>query len=260
MCKDIDSVARLAFSLANGCASTNSTTTNILQHAFLSSSRNIILYIMASDSIGMVDDRDKLRLESYLPNSKSENPPAKQSSLPHLTLTYAQTLDSKISLHPNTRTNISGPETKNMTHYLRTRHDAILVGVGTANADDPGLNSRYPFDGQKGVRLDQQPRPIILDSSMKWQPTSKSKVLDLAKHGLGKAPWWVVDYGVAAKNQDRVEMIRGVGGEVIEVRPRDWNSILSRIQTLGINSIMVEGGAEVINGLLEVRNQKYVLD
>jgi 2,5-diamino-6-(ribosylamino)-4(3H)-pyrimidinone 5'-phosphate reductase len=213
---------------------------------------------MASESIGPVDEFSLNALEAFLPTPQSDNPTTKPSDLPHLTLTYAQSLDSKISLHPNTRTNISGAETKAMTHYLRTRHDAILVGVGTANADDPGLNSRYTVDGTTGPRLDQQPRPIILDSTMKWQPASASKVFELAKRGVGKAPWWIVNYGRAAKNQDRVEMIRGVGGEVIEVRPRDWNNILSRLQTLGIRSVMVEGGAEVINGLLETRNQKYL--
>jgi hypothetical protein len=66
-----------------------------------------------------------------------------------------------------------------------------------------------------------------------------------------------VDYGQAARNHDRVEMIRGMGGEVIEVKPKNWGDILNRLGALGICSVMVEGGAEVINGLLEARNQKY---
>jgi 2,5-diamino-6-(ribosylamino)-4(3H)-pyrimidinone 5'-phosphate reductase len=91
---------------------------------------------------------------------------------------------------------------------------------------------------------------------MRWQPTSVSKVLEISKCGLGKAPWWIVDQGQIAIHYDKVKMIRGIGGEVIEVRPRDWNSILSGLGALGIRSVMVEGGAEIINGLLEARNQK----
>lgn len=209
---------------------------------------------MATDSVGPIEISAVGTLEDYLPKLSDDATSAK-SNLPHVTLTYAQSLDSKISLHPNTRTNISGPETKAMTHYLRTRHDAILVGVGTANADDPGLNSRYSNDG--GLpKLETQPRPIILDSKMKWQPVSEKKVLELAKQGLWKAPWWIVNHGEAAKNMDRVKMLKGVGGDVIEVRPRDWSNILASLGKLGIRSVMVEGGAEIINGLLEARNQK----
>lgn len=208
--------------------------------------------------VGPVESSCLISLQPYLPNPHASNASSPTSKdLPHVTLTYAQTLDSKISLHPNTRTNISGADTKAMTHYLRTRHDAILVGVGTANADDPGLNSRYSTNGTL-PNLEHQPRPIILDSRMKWQPTSESKVLELAKRGLGKAPWWIVNHGQIARNQDRVRMIRGIGGEVFEVRPRDWSNILASLRALGIQSLMVEGGADIINGLLEARNQKYV--
>lgn len=65
-----------------------------------------------------------------------------QQQQPFLTLTYAQSLDSHLSLAPGVRTTLSGAETKAMTHFLRSRHDAILVGAGTAVADDPGLNCR----------------------------------------------------------------------------------------------------------------------
>ena len=209
---------------------------------------------MAAEGIGPVDKTSLRILDEYLPNGSLTHSPTKPS-LPHVTLTYAQSLDGKISLHPNTRTNISGPETKAMTHYLRTKHDAILVGVGTANADDPGLNSRYLNDGVL-PRLEDQPRPIILDSTMKWQPTSISKVLELSKGGLGKTPWWIVDHGQISLHHDKVKMIRGIGGVVIEVRPRDWNSILISLETMGIRSVMIEGGAEIVNGLLGARNQR----
>ncbi|KAI0393184.1 bacterial bifunctional deaminase-reductase [Xylariaceae sp. FL0594] len=61
---------------------------------------------------------------------------------PFVTLTFATSLDSMLALGPGIRTALSGPRSKAMTHYLRSRHDAICVGVGTAIADDPGLNCR----------------------------------------------------------------------------------------------------------------------
>jgi hypothetical protein len=55
-------------------------------------------------------------------------------------LTWAQSLDAKIA--PETRTPIalSSMETKYMTHLLRRRTDAILIGAQTAVADNPSLN------------------------------------------------------------------------------------------------------------------------
>jgi 2,5-diamino-6-(ribosylamino)-4(3H)-pyrimidinone 5'-phosphate reductase len=62
--------------------------------------------------------------------------------LPFVTLTFATSLDSMLAHGAGIRTALSGPRSKAMTHYLRSRHDAICVGVGTAIADDPGLNCR----------------------------------------------------------------------------------------------------------------------
>ncbi|KNG85767.1 riboflavin-specific deaminase [Aspergillus nomiae NRRL 13137] len=73
-------------------------------------------------------------LEPYLPRYDERR------QFPHVTLSYASSMDSKISLLPGMQTVLSGPEAKLMTHYLRSRHDAILIGVGTVLADNPGLN------------------------------------------------------------------------------------------------------------------------
>jgi 2,5-diamino-6-(ribosylamino)-4(3H)-pyrimidinone 5'-phosphate reductase len=69
---------------------------------------------------------------------------------PHVTLTYAQSLDGAIAAAPGVQTALSGPESKAMTHYLRSQHDGILVGIGTAMADDPSLNCRLEGVGGYG--------------------------------------------------------------------------------------------------------------
>jgi 2,5-diamino-6-(ribosylamino)-4(3H)-pyrimidinone 5'-phosphate reductase len=63
---------------------------------------------------------------------------------PLIILTWAQSLDAKIA--PSTRTPIalSGLETKFMTHLIRRRADAILIGAETAVTDNPGLNGTSP--------------------------------------------------------------------------------------------------------------------
>jgi len=207
---------------------------------------------------------DTTHLEPYLPpTTLPPHPQGTAPTLPHVTLTYAQSLDSQISLAPSTQTMLSGPETKAMTHYLRTRHDAILVGAGTANADNPSLNSRLA-DEDGIVGLEKQPRPVVLDARGLWQPRRDGKVFELARKGEGKAPWWIV--GAEGRLGDRppgydeaVRLVRESGGLVLEMREeKDWKEILGLLAVEGIQSLMVEGGGSIINGLLEAVNQKYV--
>ncbi|KAK6347668.1 2,5-diamino-6-(ribosylamino)-4(3H)-pyrimidinone 5'-phosphate reductase [Orbilia javanica] len=171
---------------------------------------------------------------------------------PSVTLTFACSLDSALSLAPGVQTHLSGPATKSMTHYLRTLHSAILVGVSTAVADDPGLNSR--LEGAK-----HQPIPIILDPKARWDITESSRVVQTARDGKGRAPWILIN----SKHWDdeavvnRRGMLQKYGGGYIGI-PADesgkfsWRTLLSKLkQELAIDSVMVEGGGNVINSLLE---------
>lgn len=153
------------------------------------------------------------------------------SSRPFVTLTYAQSVDGMISLAPGTRTVLSGLETKTMTHYLRLKHEAILIGVGTAIADDPSLNCRYP-----GARFTDQPKPFILDPNQRWDKLN-SKVKALADREEGKRP--ILIHPPPKTDPD-----------TLIATPHDWNDILLNMKKDGIQSVMIEGGATVINSLL----------
>lgn len=133
-----------------------------------------------------------------------------------------------------------------MTHYLRTRHDAILVGSGTAIADDPSLFSR--IDGIAGVQ--GQPRPVVLDRRGRWGVHGGSKVVCAAREGRGRAPWVFVGADVRVLEERRVA-VEGVGGVYVRIPVRaGWREVLEELGRRGVRSVMVEGGAEVINGLL----------
>ena len=110
-------------------------------------------------------------LDPYLPNIKVTTTNNESLKRPFVTLTYAQSLDSKIAAQPGTQTKLSHLETKTMTHYLRSKHDAILVGIGTILADDPKLNCRYIFESVKPneQRILHQIRPVVIDPHGKWQ-------------------------------------------------------------------------------------------
>ncbi|CAK5280718.1 unnamed protein product [Mycena citricolor] len=78
---------------------------------------------------------------SYLTNLFAPNESEAMQIRPRVTLTFAQSLDAKIAGALGAQLILSGKESMVMTHWLRTMHDGILVGIGTALNDDPQLNS-----------------------------------------------------------------------------------------------------------------------
>jgi riboflavin biosynthesis pyrimidine reductase len=91
----------------------------------------------------------------------------------HVTLTYAQSLDGRIAGKNGHQLRLSGDESMLLTHWMRTRHDAILVGIGTALNDNPQLNGKsfYPIISADITPLKHNPS-TSLTSSSRWSSTS----------------------------------------------------------------------------------------
>ncbi|KAK3398218.1 bacterial bifunctional deaminase-reductase [Sordaria brevicollis] len=225
----------------------------------------------ASDGLLHFPPSSALALEPHLPPpTLNPNSSSKPGSKPFVTLTFATSLDSSLSLAPGVRTTLSGPQSKAMTHYLRSRHSAILVGVGTAVADDPGLNCKIlsPSGLGKGVREQHpnQPRPIVLDPSARWKVNERSKVVQLARLKQGLGPYiFVTREGMEKVTAERRKMVESVGGKFVcvessldskgEAEERKttgfvWEDVLRTIREEGLDSVMIEGGGSVINSLL----------
>lgn len=187
-----------------------------------------------------------------------------------------------------------------MTHYLRFRHEAILIGVGTAIADDPGLNCR--IEGASGyevqpeassvetkdenhldptqletIRQQQdslhQPRPIIIDPRARWEPRESSKIIELVKQGKGKAPFVITSKSPTPPPEEARNLLEKYGGKYITLdtipsdndgathRHFDWNLILNVLATReNIKSIMIEGGGSIINSLLSEQRYTALID
>ncbi|KAH6685699.1 5-amino-6-uracil reductase [Plectosphaerella plurivora] len=195
------------------------------------------------------------KLSPHLPSQDGLTAAAAQGR-PFVTVTFATSLDSSLSLAPGTRTRLSGPESKAMTHYLRSRHDSILVGVGTVIADDPALNCRI-----SGARLSSQPRPIVLDPRGRWDVTFQSKVLEVARAGMGLAPFIIT----ARRDIDpaKRELLEQHGGKYILVAALpsgrfEWVDVLAVLHEQGLQSLMIEGGGEVLNSLLAPESHALV--
>ncbi|KAL9604402.1 MAG: hypothetical protein Q9219_000590 [cf. Caloplaca sp. 3 TL-2023] len=206
-------------------------------------------------------EKDRPFLDPYLP---SKDGAIGEGRLPHVTLTYATSMDSSLSLAPGIQTILSGPQSKAMTHYLRSRHDAILIGVRTALADDPALNCRLEgAGGYGGLGWEGQPRPVVIDPAGRWLLTPQTRVLRTVSEGKGKAPWIIMAPGFAI-DPARVEMLRYYGGKHLGLTDYDkrwrlqWEAILKALAAEGIRSVMIEGGGMVINELLSPQHLHLV--
>jgi GTP cyclohydrolase II len=156
---------------------------------------------------------------------------------PYITLSYAQSLDGSITVQRGQPTPISGPETLRLTHQLRASHDAILVGIGTVLADDPRLT----------VRLvpGPDPQPVILDTHLRL-PLSARLLQN------GRSPWIATN---STADPAQIAALQATGATVWSLPIDEMGLIhlpvlLARLKAQGINSLMVEGGAQVITSFL----------
>ncbi|KAJ2707238.1 2,5-diamino-6-(ribosylamino)-4(3H)-pyrimidinone 5'-phosphate reductase [Coemansia sp. IMI 203386] len=167
-----------------------------------------------------------------------------KSNALYVTLTFAQSLDGKISL-PGQQLLLSGSQAMSMTHHLRATHDGILVGVGTVLTDDPRLNARLVLP----VDSPGHPRPVILDPRLRF-PLS-ARLLQNPQHNM---PWIV-----AGPDHDRCRRaeLEALGVCVVIVDHCDSegrplvSAVLQALAQKGIRRLMVEGGAQIIQAFLE---------
>lgn len=217
---------------------------------------------MAKDTLGFPES-ERPFLEPYLQPHCAD---IKNSSLPFVTLTFATSLDSSLSVAPGVRTVLSGPQSKAMTHYLRSRHDAILIGVGTALADNPGLNCRIEGVGGYGGgdNLQGQPRPIVIDPTARWDFTEEAQIFQLVRNGRGRAPYILTRNPSPPVKQKQI--LEEHGGKFITLdftvpetgHGFGWTVVLQTLKKEALNSVMIEGGSGVINTLLEPSSQALV--
>ncbi|GAC76326.1 hypothetical protein PANT_20c00063 [Moesziomyces antarcticus T-34] len=162
---------------------------------------------------------------------------------PHVTLTFAVSHDGKIAGPGKAQLALSGAESMLMTHTLRTLHDGILVGIGTVLNDNPQLNARLLSQPPTVAQL---PRPVVLDSQLRTP--SDCKLIRNHTAGVGRQP--LILASERASQQRRLELERA-GAEVVQVPSLDWQTILKHVHAAGLRRLMVEGGAAVIDSLMQ---------
>jgi diaminohydroxyphosphoribosylaminopyrimidine deaminase / 5-amino-6-(5-phosphoribosylamino)uracil reductase len=155
---------------------------------------------------------------------------------PFVTLKAALTLDGKIATRTGDSRWVTGEAARAEVHRLRDRADAVLVGAGTALADDPMLTTRLPRGrGRDPVR-------VVLDTRLALPRTLK------LFHPRSAAPTLVAT-AVARPPPF------GPGVELVRCKTRrgriDLDDLLAKLAARGIAHVLVEGGAEVHQSFLE---------
>ena len=160
---------------------------------------------------------------------------------PMVTLKLATTLDGRIATATGESRWITGSASRRMAHALRGQHDATLVGVGTALADNPDLTCRIA-----GYRRTPDLR-IVADARLR---------LDPACHLASTArdtPTWVL-HGPEA-SQARRGVLEDAGLHLIEVEAGKGGGVgpsaaLQALGQAGLTRLLVEGGARLAGSLL----------
>jgi len=88
------------------------------------------------------------------------------TGIPFVTLKLATTIDGRIATATGESRWITGPLARRYVHSLRLTHDAVLIGSGTARADDPDLTAR-------DIGATHQPIRILLDRRLSHRPDSR---------------------------------------------------------------------------------------
>lgn len=149
---------------------------------------------------------------------------------PLIALKVAESTDGCVARGPTEGRWITGERARAHGQLLRTQYDAILIGIGTALADDPELTCRLP-----GLE-DRSPIRIVLDSKLRLPPTSK-----LAQTAR-KVP--VIIYAATEKG---APPLRDLGVEVVVVGADDdghpdLNDAVHAMAARGLTRVLVEGG------------------
>jgi diaminohydroxyphosphoribosylaminopyrimidine deaminase/5-amino-6-(5-phosphoribosylamino)uracil reductase len=156
----------------------------------------------------------------------------------------AMTLDGKVATRAGDSQWISGEASRALAHQWRASVDAVVVGIGTALADDPQLTAR-PDGTPAGPS--EQPRRVVFDSLARLP--SDSRLLA----ATAEIPLTVIVSRAAARAD--TDALEAAGAQVLlatgENEPARVRSALDQLGQLGVASALLEGGPHLAGAFLD---------
>ncbi len=174
--------------------------------------------------VGLCADEARETLASYLR--------VHEHGLPRVTWKVAATLDGRIADAKGHSRWITGPEARRVGHVLRATSDCVVIGAGTARADDPRLTAR-------GIKNATQPLRVVCDTALKLPLTLKLFSRTLARGTVVACGANAPAARVAALEARgvRVWKLPLVQGRVSAL------ALAKRLAREGHHEVLIEGGA-----------------
>ncbi|MDD5022861.1 MAG: RibD family protein, partial [Candidatus ainarchaeum sp.] len=152
--------------------------------------------------------------------------------LPFIALKVASSSDGFISKKCQ-KTNITGKAAKLFSHKLRSKYDAILVGVNTIVIDNPQLTSR--------IKNSRNPLKIILDPYLKIP--INSRVLKDKN---------ILIITTSNSDKEKLNYLKSKGFELLIFKNKiNLNCVLKFLSKIKITSVLVEGGTKTHESFLK---------
>lgn len=198
---------------------------------------------------GLLEEDGKRSLAAYLMRQTNNRP--------YVTLKLAVSADGMIGKTGEGQIAITGSEAREQVQKLRAETDAILVGIGTAIADDPLLTVRIP-----GLE-ERSPVRVVLDPQLRLPVTSKLvktarevPVIVVASEEVSSLTADAEERASATNAEDnqmdaRREALEAAGVEVVYCHPYHPEQLLPALASRGISSLLVEGGAKTARLFLD---------
>lgn len=158
---------------------------------------------------------------------------------PFVTLKLANSFDGRIATATGHSQWITGPESRRAVHMMRARHDAVMVGAGTARADDPSLTVR-------DLGIDAQPVRVVVSRHLDLPLQSK---LALSATDI---PVWLC-HGRSA-DRARLQAWEGLGARLVPCDLKgvqlDTHDLLQQLGHAGLTRVFCEGGGALAASLI----------
>ncbi|MEH6943216.1 bifunctional diaminohydroxyphosphoribosylaminopyrimidine deaminase/5-amino-6-(5-phosphoribosylamino)uracil reductase RibD [Bacillus sp. JJ722] len=164
---------------------------------------------------------------------------------PFITLKQAITLDGKTATKTGHSQWITGEQSRCDVHKDRSKHDAILIGIGTVLKDNPSLTNRYGDTNQQPIR-------IILDTHLRT-PIESKIVTD------GICPTWIITGSHIENSQ--ISKFRKSNVEILKLTQTtiQIEEVLHLLGKRNITSLYVEGGQTINASFLKSGNVNHII-
>lgn len=180
------------------------------------------------------------------------------TSSPFVTLKTAVSLDGKIALKDGSSRWITGEAARKRAHFLRHCHDAVLIGSGTALADNPQLTVRLKGNYKQPARvvIDSQgvlsPELKMFDKSTFQVRNTSDAWSEVEISEIETSSVYVASTARMSKEKQSALEQRGVKVLLLPEKENhvDIKVLLQKLYSLGIYSILAEGGAQLSGALL----------